>query len=121
MSSPSSFRGRRPCVATHRWISSKPAMELLNFATYFDLDWPVQDTSQITLESQQADLRLHASHWHGTIIHSAYCTCAMLPEHLSTSGGEVLSSLYPALPASVTDVQLRVPGFPALTGPVTRK
>jgi len=105
-----------------KWrVSSDPELSLLDFVYYGDLDWVVKGSSQVVLESEEADLRLQAGHWYGTKPHSEHCTCALLPEDLTTSGGEELTSLFPALPGSVTEVRVRIPDFPALTVPVTRK
>jgi hypothetical protein len=78
------------------------------------------DTSAVTLIAKQADLLLYPSVWAGTDALSQDCTCSWTPSRLGPDGLE-MSSLYPNLPASVTEVQLKVPGFPAVTGPVTRK
>lgn len=110
-----------PASTSVRWrLSSDTPLENLSLTLYSDPSWAVNDTSAITLESKQANLRLFSSHWEGLQPFSADCTCAFLPANLSVAGGVELSNLYPALPESATEVQFRVPGFPAITANVTR-
>ena len=49
----------------------------------------------------------------------ARCTCAPTPWTNGPQGVE-LSGVYAALPASVTEVEVQIPGFPTITVPVTR-
>ena len=77
------------------------------------------DVSAVTLVAAQANLLLRAGHWHGEEGRGAECTCSWLPRSIGPGGFE-MSILYEALPASVTEVELHVPGFPALVGPVSR-
>lgn len=79
----------------------------------------VPDVSSVTLVAKQANLLLKTGHWYIAGRQGAECTCSWTPTVLGPAGME-LSILYPALPDSVTEVEMRVPGFPALVGPVTR-
>jgi hypothetical protein len=99
-----------------RWrMSTVQPFELLSSSAYRTAELAVPDVSAVTLVATQANLLLRTGHW----LQPSDCTCAWLPNGLDSTGVE-MSILYPALPASVTEVQLKVPGFPAVSGPVTR-
>jgi hypothetical protein len=103
-----------------RWrMATDQPIDSISSNYYRDPDRPVQDTSLVVLVAKSADLRLDPAVWSGSGPSSDNCTCSWNPTELGPDGLE-LSSLYPALPAEVTEVELRVPGFPAVTGPVSR-
>jgi hypothetical protein len=77
------------------------------------------DISGVALLAPTANLRLLPGIWSGSEPASDNCTCSKVPGALGPEGVE-LSAVYPALPANVTQVQLKVRGFPALSAPVTR-
>lgn len=104
-----------------RWrLSANEPVTTLSLDAYRNLDWKVDDVSGVTLVAKQADLQLKAGHWANSQVVSGNCICAWQPNNVDSAGIE-LSMLYPALPASVTEVQLKVPGFPAISVPVTRE
>lgn len=47
------------------------------------------------------------------------CGCSRVPFDVGPEGVE-MGGLYPALPPATTSVQVRIPGFPAATVPLTR-
>lgn len=77
------------------------------------------DFSAVALLAQQANLRLLPGVWTGSISASDNCTCSKVPSELGPEGVEI-SIVYPALPTSVSEIQLQMPGFPKVTAPVTR-
>jgi hypothetical protein len=103
-----------------RWkLSSDRPIEVVASTYYSRRDRSVADTTNVTLVAPSANLLLAAATWSGSAPASQDCTCARNPASLGPEGVE-LSSLFPALPSTVTEVQLRVPGFPPVSAPVRR-
>lgn len=73
--------------------------------------------SRVELAVPQADLLLTPGNWSGL---SSDCTCTWHANEFGPDGLQ-MSALFPALPDSVTEAQLVIPGFEPLTAPVTRK
>lgn len=73
--------------------------------------------SRVELAAPQADLLLAPGNWSGL---SSDCTCTWHAKEFGPDGLQ-MSALFPALPDSVTEAQLVIPGFEPLTAPVTRK
>jgi hypothetical protein len=73
------------------------------------------DVGGLTLVASAVAQRLHVSYAGDTV-----CLCSALPVELGPQGS-FLSALFPALPASVTQVQVAAPGFPPISVPVTRR
>lgn len=110
-----------PASTAVRWrMSSERPVGNVSTETYRTQYWGLPDVSKVVLEAKQADLRLKTSHYTSVSAYTGNCTCAFISGDLGPSGLE-MSILYPALPPSVTEVELRVPGFPALAVPVTRR
>ncbi|GLY27098.1 hypothetical protein [Kineosporia sp. NBRC 101731] len=104
--------------STHVRFSMSAESELrLRLAGYIETTLSGFHTA--TLVAEQADLSMTGARWIGANELSADCTCGRRPEVVDADGVEV-SLLFPALPASVTEVQLKVPGFVPLTAPVNR-
>lgn len=81
------------------------------------------DTSAVSLYSPEQDLELYPGHWTATdtsITLGAPCTCSKQPFETGPAGVE-LSGVYQALPDDVASIQVKIPGFPAITVPVTRR
>jgi hypothetical protein len=109
-----------PTSTAVRWrmASDDPDVTLVPSA-YSDPTKAIPDTAGVILVAKQANLLLKTGHWAGKTAQSGECTCSWSARDLGPAGLE-MSILYPALPTSVTEVELRVPGFPSLSGPVTR-
>ncbi|MBT0772646.1 hypothetical protein KIH74_27125 [Kineosporia sp. J2-2] len=73
----------------------------------------------VRLIAEQADLSMTGATWLGENDAWSDCTCGRRPSEVGPDGVEI-SLLLPALPETVTEVQLQVPGFTALTAPVSR-
>ena len=103
-----------------RWRMATDADDVVPLTSaYSDPARPIPDISSVTLVAKQADLVLKSGRWGNRDATSGECTCAWSPRVLGPDGVE-MSILFQALPASVTEIELHVPGFPTLTGPVTR-
>jgi hypothetical protein len=103
-----------------RWrLSSATTTPGLSTNYYNNIENRLPDTDAVALVAKQANLRSLPGIWSVGSLNDQDCTCAYVPRGLGPAGVE-MSNLYPALPANVTEVQLLVPGFPALTAPVTR-
>jgi len=103
-----------------RWRLSSPSKTPgLSTNYYNNIENRLPDTDAVALVAKQANLRALPGIWSVGSLNDQDCTCAYVPRGLDPTGVE-MSNLYPALPANVTEVQLLVPGFPALTAPVTR-
>ena len=79
------------------------------------------DTSAVSLYSAEQDVELLPGHWTAngaTITLGAPCTCSKQPFETGPAGVE-LSGVYQTLPSGVSQVQIKIPGFPAITAPVT--
>jgi hypothetical protein len=103
-----------------RWrLSTDEPVRGVSTNYYNNIRNRLPDTDAVALVAKQANLRMLPGIWSGSGPSTNDCTCAYVPDELGPAGVE-LSSLYPALPDTVTEVELRVPGFPALAAPVTR-
>lgn len=104
-----------------RWrLSSNQPVDTVSSNYYNQSERTAPDTSEATLTAPTADLRLDSGIWYGTAPASQDCTCAWVPRSLGPDGVE-LSGLFPALPTAVTQIELRVPGFPKVSAAVSRK
>ena len=78
---------------------------------------PGGDTEGVALVSEQSNQKLlpagylEAGGWS--------CTCSELPTNLGPDGA-VLTGVYAPLGTAATQVKVEIPGFPAITVPVTR-
>ncbi len=86
---------------------------------YNNIENRLPDVDAVAVVAKQANLRTLPGIWSGTGPSSKDCTCAYVPREIGPKGVE-LTSLYPSLPASVTEIELRVPGFNPLTAAITR-
>jgi hypothetical protein len=103
-----------------RWrLSTDNSIDAVSTNYYHEGSRPVPDTSLVALVAKSINRRYSPATWGAPESPGEECTCAYNPRALGPEGVE-LSSLYPALPSTVTEVELRVPGFPALAAPIAR-
>jgi hypothetical protein len=103
-----------------RWrLSSDDPIATVSTNYYNRTGRAVPDTTQVVLVAKSIDKRFSPATWLGSVPSAQECTCAYNPRSLGPEGVE-LSSLFESLPSTVTEVELRVPGFAALTAPVSR-
>lgn len=74
-------------------------------------------TDWVALVSKAADVKAYPARYASAVI--ADCTCAPLPQKNGPQGVG-MSGIYPALPGSVSTVDVQIRGFPAITVPVER-
>jgi hypothetical protein len=72
------------------------------------------DVGGVDLVAKDVNQRLHVSYAAKDI-----CLCSWMPHDLGPQGA-FLSAMYPALPPSVTSVEVAAPGFPQVAVAVTR-
>ena len=77
----------------------------------------VGDTDRVRIAVPSADLELSPGIWSPGMLRD--CACSKVPHTVGPRGVE-LSALYPALPESATEAEVRIPGFEAVRVPVTR-
>jgi hypothetical protein len=76
-------------------------------------DYGSPDVGGVSLVAKQAGVRLQVSYA------GLMCLCSWVPLSLGPEGA-YLSAVFPPLPATVTQVEVAAPGFPAVPVPVTR-
>ncbi len=110
----------RPGSTAVRWrLSTDQPIGSTSTNYYNNAIFRIPSTDAVALVAKQINLRALPGIWSRGDFNTTDCTCAYVPRKLGPDGVE-MSSLYPALPENVTEIQLRVPGFPALAAPVTR-
>jgi hypothetical protein len=75
------------------------------------------DTSGIALVSERSQQRLIPGRYVQGVLNR--CACSNQPYQVGPRGVE-MSAVFAALPETVTQVEVRIPTFPAVTVPVTR-
>ncbi|GAB3242180.1 hypothetical protein [Kineosporia babensis] len=103
-------------TSTHvRFVLSAESEHALSRSRYADGGDAGFRTAVLTAGGQT----VRSAQWTGAAGGSWDCTCGRFPETVGPSGIE-MSLLFPALPESVDEVQLSIPGFAPLTAPVER-
>ena len=106
-------------TAVRARLSSDDSGVPVSTSAYKQLQHNNGDFSAVELLARQANLRLLPGTWSGSVPASDNCTCSKVPSELGPEGVEI-SIVYPALPPSVNEIQLQMPGFPKVTVPATR-
>ncbi|GLY27100.1 hypothetical protein [Kineosporia sp. NBRC 101731] len=101
--------------STHvRFSLSASSEQQLSSGRYTDSSGAGFRTATLTAAGQTVT----GAEWTGADGGRADCTCGREPKTVGPAGIDI-SLLFPALPGSVTEVQLTVPGFVPLTVPVS--
>jgi hypothetical protein len=101
-----------------RWRLSVPSGEV----KLSNKDWGIRalgNIDRVALVATGEDLQLNPVTWKAPKGTLRDCGCSKVPYGVGPKGAE-LGALYSALPASVTEVEVRIPGFAAVKVPVTR-